>query len=54
MKLLNLFSGTGSVSVPWRGAAHEVMNLDIDDSFKPEILQDILQWDYTNFIVILD
>ena len=48
MKLLNLFSGTGSVSVPWRAAGHQVIDLDIDNRFRPDLLQDILTWDYTS------
>ena len=45
MKLLNLFSGTGSVSKPWR-KEHEVWDVDIDPRFGPETCEDILQWDY--------
>ena len=54
MKLLNLFSGTKSVSKPWRDAGHHVIDLDIDDSFKPDILQDILQWNYKDIPWIPD
>ena len=45
MRLLNLFSGTGSVSKPWR-KEHEVWDVDIDPRFGPETCEDILQWDY--------
>jgi len=48
MKLLNLFSGTGSVSRPWREAGHEVIDLDVDPTFQPEICDDILQFSYCN------
>ena len=47
MRLLNLFSGTGSVSKPWRAAGHEVFDVDVDPRFSPEHCGDILQWDYT-------
>ena len=47
MKLLNVFSGTGSVSKPWREAGHEVIDVDIDATFDPDIKQNILEWDYT-------
>jgi hypothetical protein len=46
MRLLNIFSGTGSVSKPWKEAGHQVIDLDIDNSFNPVILQDILEWNY--------
>ena len=43
MRLLELFSGTGSVGKPWREAGHEVISIDIDPTFNPEICEDILQ-----------
>ena len=46
MKLLNLFSGTCSVSDPWRTAGHDVIELDTDGRFNPEIKQNILEWDH--------
>ena len=45
MKLLELFSGTGSVGAVWRDQ-HEVTSLDIDNRFAPEVCQSILEWDY--------
>ena len=54
MKLLNLFSGTGSVSKPWREAGHQVWDVDIDPRFSPETNEDILQWDYTQLPFIPD
>ena len=47
MRLLNLFSGTDSVAKPWRQAGHEVISVDCDPTFNPEICDDILQTDYT-------
>ncbi len=47
MRLLNLYSGTDSVAVPWREAGvHEVISLDIDGRYHPEICEDILQLAY--------
>ncbi len=46
MKLLELFSGTGSVGKPWREAGHEVTAVDSDGRYNPEIVCDILQWSY--------
>ena len=43
MKVLNLFSGTGSVSKPFRENGHEVIDLDIDGNFNAEIVTDILK-----------
>ena len=49
MRLLELFSGTGSVGIPWREQGYEVMSVDIDNRFNPEICDDILQVKYQNF-----
>ena len=54
MKLLNLYSGTGSVSKPWRAAGHQVWDVDVDPRFSPEHCGDILQWDYTQLPFIPD
>ena len=54
MKLLNLFSGTGSVSKPWREKGYEVFDVDVDSRFSPEYCGDILQWDYTKLHFIPD
>ena len=54
MKLLELFSGAGSISKPWREAGHEVVSVDIDSRFHPEICEDILQWSYVKLEFIPD
>ena len=46
MRLLNLFSGTNSVAIPWRQNKHGVISVDIDPRFNPEICEDILQLAY--------
>jgi hypothetical protein len=47
MRLLELFSGTGSVGTPFREHGWEVIAVDMDDRFGCEIQTDILTWDYT-------
>ena len=42
IRLLELFSGTGSVGQVWR-EKHEVTGVDIDPRYNPEIRKDILQ-----------
>ena len=46
MRLLELFSGTGSVGRPWREAGHEVISVDIDGRFGADVVEDILQLSY--------
>jgi hypothetical protein len=46
MRLLEVFSGTGSIGKPWREAEHDVTAIDIDGRYNPEICEDILQVDY--------
>ena len=49
MKLLELFKGTGSVSKVAIPRGYEVVSLDYDKKFKPDIVTDILNWDYEEF-----
>lgn len=44
--LLELFSGTGSVSKAVGSQFKEIVSVDILDSFNPTIKTDILNWDY--------
>ena len=48
MRLLELFSGTGSVGKAFKGC--EIVSLDLDKKSKATITSDILQWDYTVFL----
>lgn len=41
--LLELFKGTGSAGKAFKG---DVISVDNEDEFKPDILTDILKWDY--------
>ena len=52
MKLLNLFSGTDSVATPWREAGHEVISIDIDPRYCPELCEDILQLSYCKLPIV--
>ena len=45
MRLLELFSGTGSVGKVFKQHGYEVISLDIDN--RADINIDILNWDYT-------
>ena len=47
MRLLELYSGTGSVGAPWRKAGHEVISVDIDNRYNPTFQEDILKWSYS-------
>ena len=47
MRLLNLCSGTGSVSAPFRENGWEVVEVDWDNRFDPTHVVDITKWDYT-------
>ena len=46
--MLDLFSGTGSVAAVFRRAGFTVTTLDMDAHAKPDIVADIMQWDYTS------
>jgi len=46
MRLLELFSGTGSVGKVARDLGWDVVSLDMDFRTKPDIVADIMHWDY--------
>ena len=47
MRLLELFSGTGSVGAAFASQGWEVISLDQDPKTDALIHEDILTWDYT-------
>ena len=46
MKLLELCSGTGSVGEPFRKGGHDVVSVDLDGRYGPDICEDVLQLSY--------
>jgi hypothetical protein len=49
MKLLELFKGTGSVGKKAVKMGFDVVSLDLDPIFTPDIETDILRWNYKKF-----
>jgi len=49
MRLLELFSGTKSVSKAVGNRFDEIVSLDVLEKFNPSICSDILSWDYTQY-----
>ena len=45
-KMLDLFSGTGSVGRVFADHGYEVVSVDFDEKFQPTILTDVMKWDY--------
>ncbi len=50
MNLLELFKGTGSVGKVAKKLGYNVVSLDYDEKFKPDIQTDILKWNYKKFV----
>jgi len=51
MLLLELFKGTGSVGKVAKTMNMDIISLDFDKKFEPDILTDILTWDYKTIAV---
>ena len=49
MICLELFSGTGSIGRAFEWLGWTVVSVDVCAKWKPTLLVDILQWDYTVF-----
>lgn len=49
MKLLELFKGTGSINKVAKRYNYNVVSLDFEEKYKPDILIDILKWDYKKY-----
>ena len=46
MRMLDLFSGTGSVGRVFARHGYDVTTLDLERRFRPDIVADVLEWDY--------
>ena len=46
-RCLEFFSGTGSIGRAFERQGWEVVNLDIDPKFGPDVCVDVLYWDYS-------
>ena len=49
MRIWDICSGTGSVSNIWKQNGHETLTLDVDPKCQPDICEDIMTWEYTDF-----
>jgi site-specific DNA-cytosine methylase len=49
MNLLELFKGTGSVGKVAEKMGFNVISLDFEEKYKPDIITDILNWNYKKF-----
>lgn len=49
LKLLELFKGTGSIGKVAHKMGMKVMSVDFVAKYEPDILEDILEWDYKTF-----
>ncbi len=45
-RLLDLFSGTGSVGNVFADEGYEVVTVDVNPRFHPTVVADIMEWDY--------
>ena len=46
LRVLDLFSGTGSITKAFRNSGHEVDSLDLDPRFEPTFCANALAWNY--------
>ena len=46
LRVLDLFSGTGSITKAFRALGHRVDSLDLDPRFEPHLCVNILEWNY--------
>ena len=46
LRVLDLFSGTGSITKAFRSLGHSVDSLDLDPRFQPTICVNVLDWEY--------
>jgi len=53
MKVLDLFSGLGGFSMAFNDRGHDVTTLDNDESFKPDICMDILDFEPEDYYDVI-
>ncbi len=46
MKILELFKGSGSITKYYEGTDNEVISLDFEKKYEPDICCDIMDWNY--------
>lgn len=51
MKVLELFKGSGSVTNYYKGTDNEVISLDFEKKYNPDICCDIMDWNYKEYPV---
>ena len=49
MLIWDICCGTKSVSNVWKQAGHETLTLDVDPKCQPDICENIMSWEYTDF-----
>ena len=51
MKILELFKGSGSITKYYEGTDNEVISLDFEKKYEPDICCDIMDWNYKEYPV---
>ena len=47
LRVLDLYSGSGSITKAFHAFGHEADSLDLDPRFGPTICKDVFEWDYS-------
>lgn len=50
LTILEMFKGTGSIGKTARKLGLKVVSLDVESKYEPDILTDILEWDYKKWL----
>ena len=49
MRVLELFKGSGSIGKHYEGTVNEIISLDFEKKYKPDICCDIMEWNYKEY-----
>ena len=49
MRVLELFKGSGSIGKHYEGTDNEIISLDYEKKYKPDICCDIMEWNYKEY-----